>query len=414
MSVTGSVSPLFTESDGITQTFAYELSGADPLCASGAGPDLFSCGIHLHTGYSCEEGAGSHYYVNPPVTSDPWEFASYTTVNGTASGVFSVTTGASDVAGRALIIHGYAFGERQACALLQPVPEIPALKTSGFVPYFSYSGALAVSGTVVPVVTTDVTQSFAYDLSDVDTACSSGAGTAANSCGIHIHSGSTCVADAGGHYFTGTVTADPWTSISYTSVGGAASGVVTVTTGGTGADIEGRAMVVHGFDGGRIACALLVPLSSPTMSPSISPTVAPSSSPSASPSVSPSVSPSASPSASPSESPSASPSMLPTGSPIASPSMSPTASPAAAPSDDLLDATGCQAAAGVSTGATAGIALGAVLAGNLMGAALVLAGGFRATRGPLRAAGPNKPPESPDHGRAVQMHLHGKLAQNQA
>jgi len=48
---------------------------------------------------------------------------------------------------------------RMACALLQPVPEIPALQTSGFVPYVSYSGALAVSGAVVPVVTTDVTQS---------------------------------------------------------------------------------------------------------------------------------------------------------------------------------------------------------------------------------------------------------------
>ena len=69
----------------------------------------------------------------------------------------------------------------------------------------------------------------------------------------------TCDADAGGHYYTGTVTSDPWTSISYTSVSGTTAGVVSVTTGGTGADIEGRAMVIHGYDGGRIACALLTP-----------------------------------------------------------------------------------------------------------------------------------------------------------
>ena len=44
------------------------------------------------------------------------------------------------------------------------------------------------------------------------------------------------------------------------SCDGSAEGVAQVVTGGTGSDVEGRAVVVHGYDGGRIACALLSPL----------------------------------------------------------------------------------------------------------------------------------------------------------
>jgi len=120
----------------------------------------------------------------------------------------------------------------------------------------------AVGGMVGPMTTEGVTQSFSYSLTGVDTACGSGAGSAANSCGVHIHSGMTCGDNAGGHYFTGTVTSDPWTSIAYTSVAGEAKGVVTVMTGATWPDIEGRAMIIHGFDGGRIACALIEPVRS--------------------------------------------------------------------------------------------------------------------------------------------------------
>merc|ERR1719409_256700 len=148
-----------------------------------------------------------------------------------------------------MIIHDYN-GGRIACALIMPLVTALPSQATGFVPYFDYTGNLAVSGTVGPMITEGVTQSFSYSLEGVDPACDSGAGTAGNSCGIHIHAGSTCDANAGGHYFTGTVTSDPWTSISYTaSCSGEASGVVTVTTGGTGADIEGLAVVVHGYDG---------------------------------------------------------------------------------------------------------------------------------------------------------------------
>ena len=61
-----------------------------------------------------------------------------------------------------------------------------------------------------------------------------------------------------GHFFTGSVTRDPWTTIAYTaSVAGKTSGRVTVDTGALSTTLKGLALVIHGYDGGRIACSLL-------------------------------------------------------------------------------------------------------------------------------------------------------------
>ena len=62
------------------------------------------------------------------------------------------------------------------------------LTASGFAPYYSYSGSLAVSGTVGPMTTVGTTQTFYWSLSGVDPACSSGPDTSkANSCGSESH-----------------------------------------------------------------------------------------------------------------------------------------------------------------------------------------------------------------------------------
>ena len=74
---------------------------------------------------------------------------------------------------------------------------------------------------------------------------------------VHIHSGATCTGNAGGHFYTGSVTSDPWTSIAYTSTDGTATGSVTVNTGASSASLIGLAFIVHGYDGGRIGCAIL-------------------------------------------------------------------------------------------------------------------------------------------------------------
>ena len=65
-------------------------------------------------------------------------------------------------------------------------------------------------------------------------------------------------AQVGGHYYTGSVSSDPWSSVAYTaSASGTASGTLSVTTGATSAEVAGRAFIVHAYDGSRIACALL-------------------------------------------------------------------------------------------------------------------------------------------------------------
>merc|ERR1711972_832222 len=219
-----------------------------------------SCGIHIHAGTTCAADALGYYYTGT-VTSDPWTSVAYTSTGSTTAGVVHVTTGGlgSDVQGRAMIIHAFD-GSRIACALIKPlVATVPSIAT-GFVPYYTYTGNMAVSGTVGPMTTDGVTQSFAYSLEGVDPLCENGAGTEGNSCGIHIHAGTTCAGNALGHYYTGAVTSDPWTSVAYTSMGSTTAGVVHVTTGGIGSDVQGRAMIIHAFDGSRIACALLQPM----------------------------------------------------------------------------------------------------------------------------------------------------------
>ena len=95
---------------------------------------------------------------------------------------------------QALIVHAFD-GSRIGCAILGAATPL-TLTAAGFVPYYTYAGDLAVSGTVGPMATSGTTQSFAWQLRGVDPLCASGAGAAANSCGIHIHAGSSCVSNA--------------------------------------------------------------------------------------------------------------------------------------------------------------------------------------------------------------------------
>ena len=131
------------------------------------------------------------------------------------------------------------------------------LTATDFVKYYDYNGDLAVAGTVT--VTTDGTsQTLAYSLTaDIDPLCGAGADSGtANSCGIHVHQGTTCTDDAGSHWYDDeSISEDPWASVSYIGVTSASDTTDPVDTGYD--DAVGRALIIHGYDGGRIACALL-------------------------------------------------------------------------------------------------------------------------------------------------------------
>ena len=148
----------------------------------------------------------------------------------------------SACARQAMIVHAYD-GSRIGCAILGAATPL-TLTAGGFVPYFSYTGDMAVSGTVGPMTTAGTTQSFYWSLTGADPLCSSGAGTESNSCGIHIHAGSSCVSDAAGHFYTGAVSSDPWTSIAYTSdASGVTVGSVSVDTGALSSELVGKVRV---------------------------------------------------------------------------------------------------------------------------------------------------------------------------
>ena len=76
--------------------------------------------------------------------------------------------------------------------LLLPAVVAQTLTATDFVKYYDYDGNLTVAGTVT--VTTDGTsQTLDYSLTGTETACGAvRIRKPANSCGVHIHSGTSC------------------------------------------------------------------------------------------------------------------------------------------------------------------------------------------------------------------------------
>lgn len=236
-----------------TQTLSWMLSGVDPRCNETC-TATNCCGVHIHVGKTCSTAAdiGGHYWTTGG--TDPWLTVMYNSTNMPSLETdLAVVTGASgeDVSGRAMVIHDFE-GGRVACGL------IANASVGGFDPYPGYDGNLATAG-VMQVYSKDVTQGLTWIFTaGLDTRCSA-ACTAANCCGIHIHVGTNC-SDAGtigGHYWNSTfVAADPWAMIMYnTSHMPSVMSDVMVSTGYMEDNIEGHTMVIHDFDGGRIACS---------------------------------------------------------------------------------------------------------------------------------------------------------------
>jgi hypothetical protein len=79
------------------------------------------CGVHIHSGYSCNSTATQlgHFFNNQTVLTDPWMNQRYSSNrDGVANFVSKVELGTTDVNGRAFIVHSSS-GARVACGLLQ-------------------------------------------------------------------------------------------------------------------------------------------------------------------------------------------------------------------------------------------------------------------------------------------------------
>jgi endonuclease/exonuclease/phosphatase family metal-dependent hydrolase len=145
----------------------------------------------------------------------------------------------------------------------EPEPKVCYPKIEDLGKAQQYTGDLDISGSVsLQFVDTDSVV-VNYDLSGIESACSTASG-APNSCGIHIHAGTSC-ADAtaqGGHYYDKTtITADPWAAITYSAnVDGSKSKGTTgkIAYGYNSASTFGHVFIVHDHSGGRVTCAPIV------------------------------------------------------------------------------------------------------------------------------------------------------------
>jgi len=250
----------FIDNESLGQLMTFELQGVDTRCNepnNSAGPKN-SCGIHIHEGTTCEM-AGGHLYNTTSLQDDPWLPISYqageedAASDSTGTGI---VTGLAleDVYERVVVVHDLS-GVRVACA---PLRRSTPFEMKDFSRYPGYEGNLTVSG-VVNIAGFGEGQILMYRLAGLDQRCNSTDNSQGpkNSCGIHIHEGTTCE-NAGGHHFNASLAVDPWLTISYGANGGGKAVEflgTNVRTGLRTSDLKGT-VVIHDYTGARVACSM--------------------------------------------------------------------------------------------------------------------------------------------------------------
>merc|ERR1712018_136335 len=128
----------------------------------------------------------------------------------------------ADLLGKFVIVSD-SDGNPYACAPLEETPHVASkLLAADISVYPDYTGPLSVSGEVIVTAFESGTSTYNlvhYKLDGADPACTF-QGSAPNSCGVHVHSGTSCeiAADVGGHYYDEDGRDDPWGPISYFSI----------------------------------------------------------------------------------------------------------------------------------------------------------------------------------------------------
>jgi Cu/Zn superoxide dismutase len=243
------------------------LENTDPRCMQKTGAKN-SCGIHIHSG-SCA-APGPHFYNNNTFAMDPWANVSYvSTAQGKALGVLNVEFGYGfDMAkGKIVIVHDQE-GAMVACSEIALMPLLATVSSPAPMKKFPAYEGIYVPTLEAHMKFNDEAVTIMYNLTGVPCECAQ-IGTAPNSCGLHIHEGTSCnmASMVGGHWF-GT-TSDPWAFSPYTARkcsevcamgtnGTTASGSLTVMYGKDYVSTMNRVLVVHDYMGNKIGCAPLM------------------------------------------------------------------------------------------------------------------------------------------------------------
>jgi hypothetical protein len=239
----------------------YELENVDPACTKPDPNTANSCGIHIHEGTTCDDASlvGGHYFNKDTFASDVWSPVSFVAGNSNSSTIGKVVVdygfSAVSTLDRALVIHDHS-GARVTCALLQ-VPDSVNVGDLGTYP--GYAGPARPVG-YANLDFQDNGVLITFNILGLESACSAPNASAPNSCGIHIHAGTSC-ADAslpGGHYFNkDTIAADPWGSVVYQTLRTSAFGTAYAQFGYPYKATRGRVLVVHDHSGARATCAII-------------------------------------------------------------------------------------------------------------------------------------------------------------
>lgn len=255
------------EFDGEAMLFKPKVIGAEADCDN--------CGIHIHTGVTCDDAAlvGGHYW-DAAKTEDLWTTAGGAIYNTTKAGnsynKFNLTNGygAEGNVNHAVVIHAQD-GSRIGCGLLSHTKEaanacerpdpLPKINLETCISkYPGYEGNITVSGKVRARYYTPFggRVTIRYNLVGADPDCTT--------CGLHIHTGTTCddAALVGGHYWDADIVEDQWTTdggaIYTTDSSGSGKGFFKINAGYNATANVGHAVVVHDKEtGARVGCGVL-------------------------------------------------------------------------------------------------------------------------------------------------------------
>jgi len=260
-----------TDDGRVCITYTLSSDSVDDSCETHSATGPNQCGIHIHAGYSCADGeVGGHYFGAGG--TDPWGLIRYSggypgvtwsmgKVKGTVCAEIDATI--DTALHRTVVVHNAA-ATKIACGVLHRrtggtarliVPQLKAYPCEGYSNCIwdgeKYGGAVSARMNEQGQVCLN------YKLLGGDPGCGSGPATGTpNSCGIHIHAGTTCEAASGvlGHYWNNAVlSSDPWQTATYDST----KDEVCVDMGHELSEAAGRAVVVHDKAGHRVSCGLL-------------------------------------------------------------------------------------------------------------------------------------------------------------